>query len=243
MSPVPSPPPWLARVPDACAADLPEWFAAFPAPPDARRTSAVLMLFGPAAPSDGRPATAPQAGSATPPVAGTNVDVVLTERAHALRSHAAQVAFPGGHVDPSDEGPVDAALREATEEVGLDRDTVDVLGTLPALYLHPSGNAVTPVLAWWREPHPIGVVDEAEVARVVRAPVDDLLAPANRFTVTTPQGYATPGFDAGGLFVWGFTAKLIEAIVDLGGLATPWDESVTRPLPAAVVAGYRRVDG
>lgn len=223
------PPPWLTALPRRLAEHPKEWFEQFAPPPDVRRRSAVLILFGPRFPSE-------QACTH-----GANIDVVLTERSATLRSHAAQVAFPGGHIDPGDDGPVGAALREANEEVGLDPASVEVIDTLPPLYLHPSGNSVTPVLAWWRAPHPIGVVDSAEVAKVVRVALDDLLDPANRFTVATLDTYRSPGFAAADdLFVWGFTAKLLDVILDLADLTRPWDDERQRPLPQPILDAYLR---
>ena len=133
-----------------------------------------------------------------------------------------------------------AALREAQEEVGLDPATVQVVSELPPLFMHPSQNAVTPVLAWWESPHPIGVVDEAEVARVIRADLDHLLDPANRFTVRAFDQYKGPGFEIDGLFVWGFTATLLTHVFDLAGLTRPWDTSRERLLPPAMLAPYLR---
>ena len=112
-----------------------------------------------------------------------------------MRSHAGQVSFPGGSVDPSDDGPAPRALREAREEAGLDPAGVDVVGELPSLYLPPSGFVVTPVLAWWREPSPVSVVDPAEVARVVRVPLRELLDPDHRATSRHPSGYLGPAFN------------------------------------------------
>jgi 8-oxo-dGTP pyrophosphatase MutT (NUDIX family) len=181
-------------------------------PPDdgSGRASAVLMAFadGPDGPS-----------------------VLLIERAPDLRKHPGQVAFPGGSVDPTDESHSAAALREANEEVGLDPATVRVLTELPAIYIPVSGFVVTPVLAWWRHPHPVGPVDAAEVARVELVPIAELTDPANRFRVTHPSGWLGPGFEAGGLFVWGFTAGLLDRLLTLAGWARPWDEQVRRELP------------
>ena len=89
-----------------------------PPEPGAGRASAVLVLFGESVAD----------GQLTP-------DVLLIERAFGLRSHAGTPAFPGGVVDPSDDGPVGAALREAQEETGLDPAGVDVLAILPDLWL------------------------------------------------------------------------------------------------------------
>lgn len=212
------PPAWMRDVLPAIDQATPEWIRRYPPPPGHRRRSAVLILVG----QDAH---------------GTE-DVVLTERSSTLRSHAGQVSLPGGALDPGDAGPVEAALRETEEEVGVDPASVEVVAQMPAVYLTPSENAVTPVLGWWREPGPIGVVDEREVARVVRARLDALLDPNHRFVVLTPNGFRTPGFEVDGLFVWGFTAQLLSTLFDLAGLTRPWDERRTRPLPEPLRARY-----
>lgn len=203
-------PGWLTPlrriVGDAAARDL----VLFAPPPGHRRRAGVLLLFG-------------ESGGAP--------DVLLTERAATLRSHAGQVAFPGGGLEPGDGGPVGAALREAHEETGLDPAGVDVVGALPDLYLPVSDFAVTPVLAWWRVPGPVAPGDVAEVAQVVRVPVAELLDPAHRFRVRHRSGYLGPGFRAGGLFVWGFTAGLLDALFRLSGWEVPWDRERLEDIP------------
>ena len=224
----------LARDRSHLIDDAVDWFRTYAPPPNPPRRSAVLALFAPRAPDslDDRRRRGPR------PPTSYDCDVLLTERAADMRSHAAQVVCPGGHLDPGDDGPVGAALREAWEEVGLDRSSVDVVAELPGLYLHPSGNAVIPVLGWWARPHPVGVVDPAEVARVALADLDHLLDPRNRFTVVGPMGYRGPGFSVDGLFVWGFTANLLTHVFELAGIALAWDESVIRPLPPHLAAAY-----
>lgn len=183
------------------------------------RAAAVLILFGGTA----------EAG-----------DLLLIERAATMRSHPGQVAFPGGAVDPGDDGVVGAALREAREETRLDPAGVEVLGTLPELYLPPSRFLVTPVVGWWREPGEVAVGDPAEVARVARVPLDALLDPANRWTVRHPSGFVGPAFTVDGLFVWGFTAGLLSRLLAVAGLERPWDVERVHPLPARyAVAGQR----
>ena len=166
--------------------------------------------------------------------------VLLIQRSAGMRNHAGQVAFPGGAVDPADPTHVSAAIREAEEEVGLDPTSVQVIAVLPRLFLPPSGFVVTPVIAWWSRPHPVAPVDAAEVAQVAVVPIDELVDPANRFMVTHPSGRWGPGFEAGGLFVWGFTALLLTHLLQLGGWARPWDESVQRDLPDAYLGNWRR---
>ena len=207
-------PPWLRPLVEAARTVQAEHLSRFVPPEDGSgRHSAVLMLF---ASPDGAAAA----------------DVLLLQRAASLRSHAGQVAFPGGATDPTDASPSATALREANEEVGLRPETVDVLAELPALFLPPSGFVVTPVLGHWREPHPVGVVDAAEVAAVRRLPVAELTDPANRFTVQHSSGFRGPGFEVGGLFVWGFTAGLLDRLLRLAGWERPWDRDLTRPVQA-----------
>jgi 8-oxo-dGTP pyrophosphatase MutT (NUDIX family) len=199
-------------------------------PPGHQRRSAVLMLFA----SMERPVGAVGAsasGGSGGSVEGPPVDLLLTERAATLRSHAGQVAFPGGRIDPADAGPAAAALREAEEETGLDPSGVEVLAEMPDLYLPVSDYAVTPVLAWWHTPSPVGVVDAQEVARVERVPIPELLDPANRFRAVHPSGFTGPAFRASGLFVWGFTAGLLDRLLLLSGWERPWDHERLQSVP------------
>jgi len=180
------------------------------------RKAAVLMLFGAL---DDVPA------SSDKPLAPADLDVLLLERAHTLDSHPGQVAFPGGAIDP-DETPVDAALREAEEETGLDSAGVEVLGALQELGLARSNFLVTPVLAWWASPSPVRVVDYGESAQVFRIPVRDLLDPDNRVMSTVSRGgrtFNSPAFTVNGVLVWGFTGIVLDGLFEQLGWAVPWD--------------------
>lgn len=136
--------------------------------------------------------------------------VLLTVRHEGLRAHAGQVAFPGGRIDPEDHGPVDAALREAWEEVRLPSDRVDVVGTARG-YATRSGYLITPVVGVIPEGlslHP----QEAEVAGVFEVPLDILLAEANHLRRTAMlEGIERHYFeiDWPDQRIWGVTAGLI----------------------------------
>jgi 8-oxo-dGTP pyrophosphatase MutT (NUDIX family) len=206
--------------------DVPGWLAALapkvagmPVPPAlqpeaAGRPAAVLILFGPGA--DGP-------------------DLLLVQRSPGLRRHAGQPAFPGGAIDESDRGPVQAALREAAEEARVDPSGVQVLAVLPEMFIWRSGFTVTPVLAWWRRPAPVGPGDPAEVSAVARVAVADLADPAHRLSIRLPSGAAGPAFRVAGMLVWGFTAMLVDRLLALGGWEVPWDASRAEDLPAEVL--------
>lgn len=198
---LPELPRWLAPVVAAVRDITPEKLSAFLPPQQGGRPGAVLMLFGE---GDGGP------------------DILIIERAASMRSHAGQPAFPGGAIDDDDENAVAAALREAEEETGLDPRGVTVFGTLPDLWLPPSGFVVTPVLGWWSTPSEVTAKDPAEVASVHRIPIETLLDPANRVEVRHPIGYVGPGFTTHGLLVWGFTAGLLSRLFDEAGWTRPW---------------------
>jgi 8-oxo-dGTP pyrophosphatase MutT (NUDIX family) len=161
--------------------------------------------------------------------------ILFIQRAADMRNHAGQVAFPGGAVDATDADNVAAALREATEEVGLDPASVQVILELPSIFIPVTGFVVAPVLAWWHSPHPVAPVDPVEVARAVVVSIASLTDPANRFRVPHPSGWLGPGFEVDDLFIWGFTAVLLDRLLDLGGWAKPWDNGQEKPLPPHLV--------
>ena len=181
------------------------------------RPAAVLVLFGildsvPARSADPMP---------------RDLDVLLLRRSATLASHAGQIAFPGGRLEASDDGPIAAALREAVEETGLDPDGIDPLGTLPPMPVPVSNHVVTPVPAWWTRPSEVAAVDHDESVEVFRVPVADLLDPANRGNVVgSYQGrtWRSPAFEVGGRVVWGVTGLMLSRIFDELGWVEPWDE-------------------
>ena len=135
--------------------------------------------------------------------------VILTVRREHLRTHAGQIAFPGGRIDPGEDA-ITAALREAHEEVLVPTDQVDVIGEIEP-YRTVTGYVVTPVLGVLPpdlalEPH------EHEVADVFEAPLDFVLAPSNQlrksalFQGQTRHYYEIVWNDRR---IWGATAAMI----------------------------------
>ncbi|MDR0435541.1 MAG: CoA pyrophosphatase [Propionibacteriaceae bacterium] len=159
-------------------------------------------------------------------------DIMFTARAAELRKHPGQISFPGGSRDPEDNGPVGTALRETFEEVGLSAASVHVLGRLPAAEVVVSRFEVVPVVAWWSGADPLDV-NETEVAAVYRWPVSLLADPAYRVTALHPSGFTGPAWMIGDEFLWGFTARIVAQLLQLGGWERPWDEAHQVPVPAA----------
>ncbi|MEV0582892.1 CoA pyrophosphatase [Nonomuraea sp. NPDC050310] len=166
---------------------------------------------------------------------GEGPDVLLIQRSSRGRRHAGQPAFPGGGVDPEDGGPVGAALREAQEETGLDPAGVEVIGTMPELYVWRSDNRVTPVVGWWHTPCAVHPAAPDEVESVERVPVAELADPANRLKLRHPSGYAGPAFRVRGLLVWGFTAGILDNVLRWSGFERPWDRERVEDLPPDVL--------
>ena len=136
--------------------------------------------------------------------------VILTQRTETLRRHPGQVAFPGGRIDPGDDGPVGAALREAEEEIALPPASVEVIGTADR-YRTVTGYEVTPVVGV--VPPDLALVPaEAEVAAVFEVPLAFLLDSANHVEATAQyQGLERRYYEIlwGERRIWGATAAMI----------------------------------
>jgi 8-oxo-dGTP pyrophosphatase MutT (NUDIX family) len=136
--------------------------------------------------------------------------VLFTRRTAHLQDHAGQISFPGGRVEASDTSPSDTALREAVEEIGLERERVEVLGQLSD-YVTVTGYRVTPVIGVINPPFSLRI-DEFEVAEVFEAPLAFLLDPANhQRNCIIHEGveryyYAVP-FERH--YIWGATAGML----------------------------------
>lgn len=144
-------------------------------------------------------------------VAREELTVLLTQRTHTLPTHAGQIAFPGGKVEAHDQGPVDAALRESVEEIGLGADFVEPLGFLDG-YRTGTGFTVAPVVALIRPGFELKP-DPREVDDVFEVPLAFLMDEANHqkhardWKGRQRHYYAMP---YGERYIWGATAGMIK---------------------------------
>ncbi|WP_136443351.1 CoA pyrophosphatase [Pacificoceanicola onchidii] len=143
------------------------------------------------------------------------LEVILTKRSSRLKHHPGQIAFPGGKQDEGDRDVVDAALREAYEEIGLPKTHVEVIGTLPT-HETVTGFLVTPVLGLVRESFEV-LPEKGEVEEVFRAPFAHVTDPA-RYAVQSRRwrGHRRSYFTAplGPYYIWGATARMLRVLAD-----------------------------
>jgi len=141
--------------------------------------------------------------------------VLLTLRTGNLSSHAGQIAFPGGRIDPEDETPLAAALREAEEEIGLDRGYVEPLG-YSDLYLSGTGYRIAPAVARVRPGFRL-TANPAEVAEIFEVPLAFVMGPENHqlhsreWRGMMRNYYAMPFGDR---YIWGVTAGILRNVYE-----------------------------
>jgi 8-oxo-dGTP pyrophosphatase MutT (NUDIX family) len=141
--------------------------------------------------------------------------VILTQRTADLASHAGQIAFPGGKIEPGDASPANAALREAEEEIGLARGLVEPLGYLD-LYLTFSGFRILPTVARVAPGYAL-TLNRFEVSEAFEVPLEFLMQPENHqrrsrdWNGITRQYYAIPYQDR---YIWGVTAGILRNLYE-----------------------------
>lgn len=146
-----------------------------------------------------------------PVVAHRRLSVLLTLRTDTLPSHAGQISFPGGKMEPADADPVATALREAQEEIGLEPTFVEPLGYLDP-YRTGTGFRIFPVVAIVRTGFALAL-DQAEVADAFEVPLDFLMDERNHHTHVRTWGgaerryYAMPFQER---YIWGATAGIMK---------------------------------
>lgn len=141
--------------------------------------------------------------------------VLLTQRAANLNDHAGQISFPGGKIDPADASPLDAALREAWEEIGLAREFIDPIGYLD-LYGTSFGFCILPAVARVRPGFTLRI-NQAEVDDAFEVPLSFLMDPGNHqmhskeFRGIVRSYYAMPFADR---YIWGATAGILRVLYE-----------------------------
>ena len=136
--------------------------------------------------------------------------VLLTQRTDHLRTHSGQVSFPGGKVEKEDKGPVDTALRETEEEIGLHRSRVEIMGALD-VYETGTGFAITPIVGLVTPGFDL-VLDEYEVASAFEVPLEFFMDPSNHTMDSAEwQGAVRHYYDMpyNGYRIWGATAGML----------------------------------
>ena len=143
------------------------------------------------------------------------ITVLFIRRSTRLAAHGGQISFPGGVREPDDAGPVDTALREAGEEMQIQRAAVDVLGEMDDV-LTALGFLVTPVLGWLQNPAPF-VADPAEVERYFEVPLATLAAPAvfhdKGERRSGERTYTLYEYHVAGEIVWGAAARIVHDLL------------------------------
>jgi 8-oxo-dGTP pyrophosphatase MutT (NUDIX family) len=141
------------------------------------------------------------------------VRIVLTKRPDTMPTHAGHISFPGGRAHPEDSGPIDTALREAHEEVGIERDQVEILGYLPPIDTVEYRPWVVPVVG--RVASPLVLVpSEREVARIHTPRIEDL-ADEERWWHVPWNGRQVWYYDLDGDTLWGATAHMVRSLLGL----------------------------
>ncbi len=147
--------------------------------------------------------------------------LLVTRRADHLGEHAGQMSFPGGGVEPEDHSLLETALREAYEEIGLEPETVEIVGRLDDIRT-VTEYAVTPFVG--RIPDRQYRPDESEVAEIAVLPLSGLLDPANYEAERRDHPHygdiVVHYFHVDGYTVWGATARMLVQLLEL---ATPFE--------------------
>ncbi|WP_232825723.1 NUDIX hydrolase [Algoriphagus litoralis] len=165
--------------------------------PENHRKSGVLILFYPI---------------------GKDTYFPLIKRPEYQGFHSGQVAFPGGKMEQGDENIIQTALREAEEEVGVDRRDVQVLGSLTELFIPTSKFLVSPILGFV-EKQPDFIPEAKEVSRIIQTELPLLFGAEvkKRKTLTVSQNVNldTPYFEIDGEVVWGATAMILSELIQV----------------------------
>ncbi len=173
--------------------------SSLPAAPPGLRPASVLLLCDPTAPG---------------------VPLLFVLRSTELRQHPGQIAFPGGSVEPADADVVATALREASEEVGVEPGDVEVIGVLSPFNTAVSQRWLTPVVGIERAPSRLRV-DAVEIAEWFRIDIAELLVAPHEVRELERDGLRRQVhfYEAQGRIIWGVTGAILHELLTLLGRA------------------------
>jgi 8-oxo-dGTP pyrophosphatase MutT (NUDIX family) len=148
---------------------------------------------------------------------GNELFVCLIKRQPFLKYHAGQIGFPGGRMEKKDISLTDTALRETSEEIGIDKDQIRILGALSPLYVAVSCFIIHPFVAWYPV-KPGFNIDHGEVEKIILLPLLESLKNPNirEMTLETITGWLkVPAFQYKGEIIWGATAMILSEFFDI----------------------------
>lgn len=165
--------------------------------PESARKAAVLMLFFP---KDGIP------------------HMIFIQRQKYDGVHSGQIAFPGGKMEAGDQNLTETAIRETSEEIGIEREKIEILGKTSKLFIPPSRFLVQPVVGITEEIDEF-VLQEDEVMSVITIPVKELLNEGCRVERNVSASYmeeiTVPCFSINGNIIWGATAMILSELIEI----------------------------
>ncbi len=138
--------------------------------------------------------------------------LVLTRRPDGMRTHAGDVVFPGGMIDPTDDGPVAAAVREAWEEVGIPPESVEVIGGLPPVSTRSKEMLIVPIVARIERPAELRL-EPFEVDAVIEPTIAELLV-EEHWATQRWHGHTLWFYEFPEGTLWGATARMVRSLLD-----------------------------
>lgn len=146
------------------------------------------------------------------------INTVLTLRPSYNGVHSGQISFPGGKIEEGDESLAAAALREAEEEVGLQKNNIQLIGNLSDLYIPPSNFLVSPFVAKM-DAKPVLIRNEREVEKIIEVPIthflDEKIKGVKMITPREFVSFEAPYYDVHGHTVWGATAMMLSEMTEV----------------------------
>ena len=140
------------------------------------------------------------------------INTCLIRRPSTMRNHGGQIAFPGGRFEPTDTDLKHTALRESFEEIGTDKDQIEIIGALSPIYIEVSNFKIYPFIGWC-DTLPHFKTDNREVDELFKIPVENLFHPTTfqkKKVITIRGTFEAPGFYIEPLFIWGATAMVLS---------------------------------